>query len=101
MCRLRFQISATSNCIPVRLLTGWTRGPAPADLRLALYALQSEVLRDLAREHDAVFVEPPGHLFDRVGFLRPEFANADPTHGNATYGREMVNEILAAQRVAA
>ena len=72
------------------------QGPAPAELRLHLYHLQSDVYREIALEQRAKFIEPPGHLFDETGFLAPQFVNDDPTHGNAEYGGEMLTEIQAA-----
>ena len=76
-------------------------GPAPADLRLQLYALQTEVYRDLAQKNNAAFVEPPRRLHDASGFLANAYVNDDPTHGNPAYGIEMLGEVWNAMGVLA
>ena len=77
------------------------QGPAPAELRLQLYALQSEVFRGLAQANGARFVAPPQSLRDAEGFLASAYFNDDPTHGNAEYGAHMLGEIWNAMGVPA
>ena len=72
------------------------RGPAPAELRLSLYGLQTDVYRSLAEENGAAFVETPKRLRDATGFLAKAYVNDDPTHGNAAYGSGMLSEIWSA-----
>lgn len=64
-------------------------GPAPKPLKKQLYRIQCDVLRDVATEAEADFIEPDSNLLDD-GFLRPQYC-ADPTHGNARYGEAMLN----------
>ena len=77
------------------------QGPAPEELRLLLYELQTEVYRNLARENGAAFVVPPRRLQTASGFLARTYVNDDPTHGNASYGIEMLSEIWNAMGVPA
>lgn len=66
------------------------QGPAPKELRRRLYNLQSEVMATLAEEHGAAFLAVPDHLMDAEGFLAPQYVDRDPTHGNASYGLELL-----------
>lgn len=77
------------------------QGLPPAELRRHLYELQSDVLRGLAQTNEATFVTPPHAVTDRDGFLARQFRHPDPTHGNADYGRVMLDEILTSLKVAA
>lgn len=86
---------------PGRFADRLRQGLPPAELRRQLYKLQSNVLRDLAVTNQATFVLPPAAVADRDGFLAQPYRFTDPTHGNAEYGRVMLEEILTSLRVAA
>lgn len=77
------------------------QGPAPAELRLKLFDLQTEVFAELACDHGATFVTAPSHAKTANGFLSQRYANDDPTHGNAAYGAEMLNLLQTPLEVAA
>ena len=68
-------------------------GPAPDDLRLKLYQVQRDVLRERATLDKAVFVSARTPLIDERGFLTDEYHDTDPTHGNEKYGRAMLKRI--------
>ncbi|NHN37603.1 hypothetical protein G8764_09890 [Pseudomaricurvus alcaniphilus] len=73
------------------------RGPAPDDLKLELYKIQTDVLKSFASDLGAHFVDAPPAAIDDRGFLRSEFYNDDPTHGNIEYGKlvvKLIEEIL-------
>jgi len=76
-------------------------GPAPSELRLSLYALQTEVFRAIAEEHAARFITQPDAIFDSDGFLAKPYFNNDPTHGNQAYGLEMASLLQTSLRCAA
>ena len=73
---------------------------APAPLRLAIWRLQQELSRAEAALIGAAFIEPPAAAVDADGYLGAGFWTDDPTHGNATYGRLVLDQIaaLAGQR---
>jgi len=75
-------------------------GSAPNDLRLALYQFQSKVIADVARQNEAIFVEPEQSLLDEDGFLAEQFFSNDPTHGNVEYGQVMLDKLMSAAEVA-
>lgn len=66
-------------------------GPAPESLKKQLYRIQCDVLRDMALEGKAVFIEPESCLVED-GFLKPQYC-ADPTHGNSLYGEVMLRAV--------
>ena len=72
---------------------------APAELRLAVWDLQQELCRDQAAGLNAVFLEPPRSALDAEGFLATDFWTDDPTHGNAGYGRLVLDQIAALDAV--
>lgn len=69
-------------------------GPAPNDLRMKLYQMQSKAIRALTDAQGAIFVDPAPELLDAGGFLRSDYFNTDPTHGNIAYGQVMLDELL-------
>ncbi len=71
-----------------------TQGPAPLPLRLQLYRIQSLVLKEEAERQGAQFVDVPDNVATEEGFLKPEFYNPDPTHGNLAYGRLMLAKVM-------
>ena len=72
---------------------------APAPLRLRIWGLQQELCRQQAALLGADFVEPPTATLDAEGFLAAGFWTDDPTHGNAAYGRLVLDQIAALARL--
>ncbi len=68
---------------------------APPDLRLRIHAVQTDLARAEARRLGAAFQEPPEAALSPDGLLGDGFWNDDPTHGNARYGRLVLDAALA------
>ncbi len=71
------------------------RGLTPATIRLKLWALQMSVLEQLCREWRCTLLPVPGEAVDDAGFLKDEFSADDATHGNESYGRLNIEQVLA------
>lgn len=69
-------------------------GPAPKELKIELYKIQTQVLRKLAEKENANFVDVDPVLLDPEGFLDSRYFDEDPTHGNAEYGKVMLEKIV-------
>ncbi|WP_343116081.1 hypothetical protein [Ostreiculturibacter nitratireducens] len=76
-------------------------GFAPHDLRVALHRLQRDIYAARAARNGAVFLDPPMQACDAGGFLGRDYWANDPTHGNAAYGRLVVDQIRAREALAA
>lgn len=70
-------------------------GFSPDAHRLRLYAMQCAVQKAQADAIGADYVTPPPEAVDDRGFLRRDYFNADPTHGNTAYGRLLLDRILS------
>lgn len=69
-------------------------GLAPASVRLKMWMLYCEVLREEAAQSGAEVFNIPTNAFDQNGFFAETFWNNDPTHGNVTYGRLVLTSLL-------
>ncbi|SIT22291.1 hypothetical protein SAMN05421774_11152 [Gemmobacter megaterium] len=69
-------------------------GPAPNDLKIRLYELQTAYFENVARVQAASFIRAAPETLTSDGFLRADYYNADPTHGNMRYGQVMLEEIF-------
>jgi hypothetical protein len=69
-------------------------GPAPNALRMALYRLQTELLKEMATRAGAGFIEPPDEALDGDGLLAKRYFGRSPTHANDDYGAIMLRAIL-------
>ena len=69
-------------------------GSAPNDLKMQLYRIQSSALRKMAEKENAIFVDVEPGLLDSEGFLNSDYFNQDPTHGNAAYGKVMLERLI-------
>lgn len=69
--------------------------------RLQLWQCQREVTEQYGRQHGLVVLQPPEGVFSASGFLATDCCGADPTHGNANYGRRMVAHVVSALEHAA
>ena len=63
-------------------------------VRLKLWYLLQDMLREAAGRRGAHFVAVPPECQDREGFLRDEFWAPDVTHANADYGHIMLARVL-------
>lgn len=70
-------------------------GFSPAAHRREIYRIQIALAARTAVEIGAIYLDTPAEAADGNGFLRDEFCNADPTHGNARYGRLVLDQILS------
>lgn len=70
-----------------------TKGVSPAPLRLKMWRLQISVLEKLTKEWDIEFLPPPAQALDANGFLAPAYYADDATHGNASYGALLIEQI--------
>ena len=68
---------------------------ALAPLRLAIWGLQQDLCREQAAALGAEFVDPPAAALDAGGYLAADHWTDDPTHGNAAYGRLVLDQIAA------
>lgn len=66
---------------------------SPPELRIALYEVQCRAYQRQAERHGARFLPAPTEACTPEGFLDLAFANNDPTHGNAAYGRLVLDQI--------
>jgi len=69
-------------------------GPAPNELKMQLYRIQRNALRNLSEQEKATFVDVEPALLNSEGFLDSKYFNHDPTHGNAAYGKVMLEKII-------
>ena len=72
------------------------RGVAPASLRLAVYEIQIEIMREMAVAESIAFIPPPPEAVTVAGGLAPAFWNRDPSHGNSAYGALVLEQIRKA-----
>jgi hypothetical protein len=68
-------------------------GVTPAALRLRLWSIQREALRQICRLEQVGLLMPPAAAIDPSGFLEPAYYAKDATHANAAYG-ELVLQML-------
>jgi len=68
---------------------------APKSVRMKFYLLQNAIVREHCAARGIAFIPAPEAALDAEGFLAAPFRNQDPTHGNARYGRLVLDEIKA------
>jgi hypothetical protein len=73
------------------------RHMSPDVLRHKMWRIQTEVLREICAEIEAIYIETPPEMIDRHGMLAKAAWGKDATHANETYGEAMV--ALAFQRI--
>lgn len=76
-------------------------GFSPPALRRALYAAQGHAYARQATRHEATLMPAPTQALTSDGFLDLAFAAKDPTHGNAAYGRLVLEQIETFMEAAA
>lgn len=72
------------------------RGVSPAPLRLKLWRLYCEILREQVEAAGGQMLELPAAAFDGDGYLKKDYWHWDPTHGNFAYGELIIRHILSA-----
>jgi SAM-dependent methyltransferase len=65
----------------------------PGPLRVALWQIVQDLLRDIAAAHGAFFVPVPPEAIAEDGHLRDELSAQDATHANERYGALMLRAI--------
>jgi hypothetical protein len=78
----------------------WGVRVSPREFRLKLWRTQCDITREMCREHDLIYVEPPEQAFDPEGYLQPK-AWFGATHASAWYGAlalEKIEAIIRAHR---
>jgi hypothetical protein len=68
-------------------------GVSPKFFRLKLWLLTGEVLAQLCRDVGVILHPAPQPVRDAEGFLAKKFWNEDPNHGNAQYGKVILQNI--------
>jgi hypothetical protein len=68
-------------------------GVSPAPFRLKMWLLACEIQRRLCEDAGVLFYRPPDAAFDSSGFLAQACWSEDPTHGNAVYGKLLLDDI--------
>jgi hypothetical protein len=68
-------------------------GVAPANFRLKLWKLQSEIYREFCAANDISFLPTPAETLDENGFLSSKAWGSDPTHGNSWYGERVIFQL--------
>ena len=71
------------------------QGVAPASLRVAVYAIQMELIAEFAAAEGFEVIAPPPEAVTPAGELAPAYWNRDPTHGNPAYGKLVFEQIRA------
>jgi hypothetical protein len=69
------------------------RGVTPAGIRAKLYRINADIFRAGCADLGVDFLPPPAEASDADGFLKPEYWNQDPTHGNSHYGKLLLKQI--------
>src|SRR5262249_11341835 len=72
----------------------WNAEISPREFRMKLWKCQSDVNREICRQHGVVYVSPPEDALDAEGYLAPS-AWWGATHGNAAYGALALRKIEA------
>jgi hypothetical protein len=68
-------------------------GVAPANFRLKLWKLQSEMYREFCTANNISFLPTPAETLDENGFLSSKAWGSDPTHGNSWYGERVIFQL--------
>ena len=62
--------------------------------RLTLWHRQRDAIERVGQRHGVPVLHPPANVFSPQGFLAPDCCGADPTHGNANYGRRTIAHLV-------
>ncbi|MGB0852484.1 MAG: hypothetical protein ACPGVA_05305 [Pikeienuella sp.] len=72
------------------------RGISPAPLRLKLWRLYRDILREQVEAAGGQLLDVPPTASDADGFLKNDYWHWHPTQGNFVYGELMIRHILSA-----
>ena len=62
-------------------------------LRLKLWQLEMQALRDVCEDYGIDIAPPPEHAIDAAGFLRVDYYGGDATHANTKYGKLVLSQL--------
>lgn len=65
----------------------------PSVIRLKLWQVETELLREEAEQAGIDFITAPDLVRDEDGYLKPELGSGDGTHANTAYGQIMLDEL--------
>ncbi|NSY19765.1 SGNH/GDSL hydrolase family protein [Neorhizobium sp. AL 9.2.2] len=65
----------------------------PAPVRLRLWEIEMEALKEVCAEWGVHFLAVPDAARTRSGFLKPEYYAPDATHANAAYGALVLEQL--------
>jgi hypothetical protein len=65
----------------------------PSIVRLKLWHVMTEIMREEAEANGVGFIAVPDVVKDKDGFLKPDFWTNDSTHANPAYGEIMLSHI--------
>jgi hypothetical protein len=65
-----------------------------AEYRLGLWKKQCQLIERLAQERGLLTCELPSSVFSETGCLASDCCGNDPTHGNAEYGRRVLQVLI-------
>ncbi len=71
---------------------------SPEGLRMKLWRLHQDKVREIARSTGAIYLPPPSASIDSDGFLLGKYSHVDATHANFDYGTLVVRELIEAGR---
>ncbi len=70
-------------------------GVSPPSLRRKFFDIQTDLYREACERANITFVDVPKGATGEDGLMKRDYWNNDPTHGNAAYGRLVLNQINA------
>ena len=71
-----------------------TRGVASPRLRQKIWKVHSNMVKRICEENEVIHIPSPFKSMDGEGFLREEYWGVDPVHGNAAFGKLVLDDIL-------
>jgi len=69
-------------------------GVAPRNIRYKLWRLFCQLAKEYCAANDIEYVSIPEHVLDENGFMREEYWQIDPTHGNAVFGKAVLENFI-------
>ncbi|MCF6305116.1 MAG: hypothetical protein L3J33_07085 [Rhodobacteraceae bacterium] len=69
-------------------------GVAPSHLRYKLWRLFCQLAKEYCAASDIEYVPIPEHALDENGFMSEEYWQVDPTHGNAIFGKAVLENFI-------
>ena len=69
-------------------------GVAPSHLRYKLWWLYCQLAKEYCEASSVTYVPIPEAMLDASGFIREEYWQTDPTHGNALFGKAVLENFV-------